>query len=112
MEKIDSFKNRLNIAIEKSGLTKMQIAEKLGTPRSSITQYCGGKNEPRTGMLEKLANLLNVNPVWLMGYDVTSLNTHEYLFKKSKINDLVDHVSSIEVLDQVISFLEKNVDKH
>lgn len=44
--------------------------------KTDLTQYISGKTEPNQIKLLILAETLNVNEVWLMGYDVTSENEY------------------------------------
>ena len=50
----------------------LPYAEKYGIKlnRSDISQYVSGKVEPGQDKLAVLGEALNINPVWLLGYDV------------------------------------------
>lgn len=57
-----SFSDRLREARKRSGLTQMQIAEKLGITAQSYSQYETGKRQPKAETLKRIANALGVLP--------------------------------------------------
>lgn len=82
MEKVSNFKNRLLQSIAESGLSQIEIAEKAGISKSLLNKYIKGVSEAGNHKLLLLANALNVNPLWLMGYDV-----EKYKMPESQKND-------------------------
>ena len=68
--KLDSFSTRFRYALERSGLKQRELCERTGINRSSISTYWRGTSVPKQEYLEKIAQVLDVNPAWLMGYDV------------------------------------------
>ena len=58
---LESFSERLNIAIKKSGMTQAALAEKAGTSAANISNYCRGKSFPPIDTLEEIARALNVS---------------------------------------------------
>ena len=69
-EIIDSISNRLKKALEIRNMTQADLVKKTGIGKSSISTYLSGDYEPKQKNTYKLAKALNVNEVWLMGYDV------------------------------------------
>lgn len=61
---------RLKLAIENAGLKPYQLADKSGVSQPSISQYLKGSHKPSNISSGKMAEVLNVSPVWLMGFDV------------------------------------------
>ena len=59
--------NNLKAAIANSGMTREQIAEKVGCDTSSITKYCNGDRYPKTDIIIKLAELFNCSTDYLLG---------------------------------------------
>lgn len=57
-----SFSDRLREARKRSGLTQMQIAEKLGITAQSYSQYETGKRQPKAETLKRIADALGVLP--------------------------------------------------
>ena len=57
-----SFSDRLREARKRSGLTQMQIAEKLGITAQSYSQYETGKRRPKAETRKRIADALGVLP--------------------------------------------------
>ena len=95
MKKMTQFSKRFIQAQEESGLTSIQIANLLKCDKSLITLYRKGKTEPKEKKLQKLSEILHVNPVWLLGYDVPK--SRALLDRKNKILNLVDTMDSNEI---------------
>lgn len=66
----DSFKNRLQIALNKNNMKPIELSEKTHLSKSLISGYLNGKYLARQDKLSVLAETLNVTEAWLMGYDV------------------------------------------
>lgn len=64
------FAVRLKEAREDNNLTTRELAEMVGVAASTISKYENRTHEPKLQIVQKLAEVLNVNPVWLMGADV------------------------------------------
>lgn len=86
---MNSFKERLQEALNKSGLSQAELARRAGIGRNSISDYLKGKYEAKQDKLHALAQALNVDEAWLMGYDVTSERKNKNKHTK-KIADLAD----------------------
>ena len=67
---IANFKDRLAEAMQIRNMKAIDLSEKTGIPKSSISQYLSGHVEAKTDRNYLLAVALDVNPVWLSGYDV------------------------------------------
>lgn len=61
---------RLKIALKNKNMKQSVLAYRLGVDRSYITNYISGRYSPKTDILHKMAEILNVSPAWLLGYDV------------------------------------------
>lgn len=62
-----TFRHRLVYAMNQLGLRQIDLAERTGLSKSTITLYVQGKREPRWKELQKLASVLGVAPGWLLG---------------------------------------------
>lgn len=69
-EIIESTCKRLNEAFQNSNLKQADLVKLTGIDKSSISLYLSGKVTPKGDKLYKLALALNVDPVWLSGFDV------------------------------------------
>ena len=61
--------DRLNEAMAKRRMKQVDLVEKTGIGKSSISTYLTGAYAPKQANLYKLARALAVNPAWLMGED-------------------------------------------
>lgn len=69
MEKPSTFAKRLNTALERRQISKAELARISGLSKSSITRYVKGDWEAKQDAVYAIAQALNVNEAWLMGYD-------------------------------------------
>ncbi|MCD8217868.1 MAG: hypothetical protein LUD01_07475, partial [Clostridiales bacterium] len=76
---MDSFSNRLNSVMKEKNYKQIDVillANQAGAAsgvhigKSHMSQYCSGKTVPRADILRVLAQVLEVNPLWLQGGDV------------------------------------------
>lgn len=51
-------------------LRAVDLVDKTGIPKSTISQYLSEYAKPKSDRVYLLANALNVSPSWLLGYDV------------------------------------------
>ena len=68
--RIESCSSRLAKAISIRELTQTELSKASGVPKSSLSLYLSGAYEPKQDRLYAIAKALDVDPVWLMGYDV------------------------------------------
>lgn len=68
LKRISSFSERLKEALGDN--TATDLAEKIGLSKQAISMYVNGKRTPKRPVIESISRILNVNPMWLMGYDV------------------------------------------
>ena len=67
---VESFRIRLEKALTANNMKPIELAEKAGISQSTISQYRSGYSKPKAKRLVKIAEILHVNPAWLMGLDV------------------------------------------
>ena len=61
---------RIKKALTIRGMKQSELCEKTKIPKSAISEYISGAYEPKQDRLFLIAQALNVDPVWLMGFDV------------------------------------------
>lgn len=61
-------------------MSQTQLAKKVGTSQSAISQMEGGERKPSFDMLRRLAKALNVSPAHLLGEEVEELNPEEQAY--------------------------------
>ena len=69
MNKID-FKDRLKEALKIKGITAAELSRRSGVSKPNISKYIHGEYEANQDHLFLLAQALDVNEAWLMGFDV------------------------------------------
>lgn len=63
----DTFKSRLQIAVEKSRLSQSEISRRAKVSKSSLSAWLKGEYEAKQDSVFRLANVLDVSEGWLMG---------------------------------------------
>lgn len=61
---------RMQLALSNANMIPQELAEKSGVSKSSISQYVNGSHAPSNISSGKIGKVLDVNPLWLMGFDV------------------------------------------
>lgn len=82
MSNIDRYEitsKRLQDAINNAGINQQQLSDMSEVSKASISQYINGKNTPSSISAVKLSKVLNVNPEWLMGFDVPARTVPAYV---------------------------------
>lgn len=71
MNKVETFENRINEIMEDKHLNQTQLSKLTNIKRTSISSYCIGTAEPNAERILTLSLELGVDPLWLLGYDVS-----------------------------------------
>lgn len=66
----DNFSERLLYVMKLKNIRQRDIVNVANVSKSLISQYISGRFKPKTDKLYKIAEALNVSPMWLAGYDV------------------------------------------
>lgn len=67
---IEDFSLRLDKAMKLRNIKSVELHEKTGISESLISKYLSGNALARQNKIFLLSKVLDVNPAWLMGYDV------------------------------------------
>ena len=76
---IDEIKNRLRKAINIRNIRQIDLCEKTGISKSSISQYMSGYARPSDENIFLIAKALNVNEAWLLGYEAPMEKNQKYV---------------------------------
>lgn len=68
--KQSDFASRLSQALESRGMKAADLSKKTKVAEGTISCYINGRYEAKQNRVQVFAEALNVNPAWLMGYDV------------------------------------------
>lgn len=85
---IEKCSTRIARALSIRGMKQSELCEKTKIPKSAISQYISGAFLPKQDRIYLISQALNVDPVWLMGYDVPMEKKEEPVEKKSSPTDL------------------------
>ena len=116
--KQDTFANRLRKAMDIRNFKQIDLVNKTKLDKSLINKYLNGISEAGSDKLTILSNALDVNEVWLMGYDVPMNEDNnnqkndldeldEILFSKAK--ELSDEDKKMVI--GIINAIKRDVDK-
>lgn len=61
---------RIRTLINELNISQTEFCNKTGITKSALSNYLNGDRQPRQDQLDKIAKAFNINPSWLMGYDV------------------------------------------
>ena len=61
---------RIKKALSIRSMTQSELCERTNIPKSAISEYIKGAYEPKQDRIFIIAQALDVDPVWLMGFDV------------------------------------------
>lgn len=92
---LDKFAERLFSLVKENNTDVNVLAQKMGIKsKSTIYRYMNAEMSPKITTVKYLAEYYNVNPIWLMGYDVD-------MRKKYKLDKLGNPVVEIPILGTV-----------
>lgn len=91
MKPKDTFQSRLENALKIRNIKPIELHKKTEISESLLSKYLSGNAIARQQKLTLLANALNVNEVWLMGYDVP-------MEKEINVNNLESPVQQVSLL--------------
>jgi SOS-response transcriptional repressors (RecA-mediated autopeptidases) len=92
LDLVSSFPARLEEA--RAGMTMEELGNRIGLSKQSISMYATGKRTPKQPVMSALSHALNVNPAWLLGYDVDkNLPSNLMLVKHIKKVPLIGRIA-------------------
>lgn len=68
--RIETCSQRISKALSLRNMKQAELCALAKIPKSSLSIYISGAYEPKQDRLYDMAKALDVDPVWLMGYDV------------------------------------------
>lgn len=84
---LEKFSERFSELIKSSSFDISKLAQKLGIKsKSTIYRYMNAEMAPKISTVKYASEIFNVNPLWLMGYNVSKYNTVD---KLDKLGNLV-----------------------
>lgn len=86
---------RMQLALSNANMKPQELADRSGIGKASISQYVNGSHAPGNVSAEKIGKLLNINPLWLMGFDVPMERTASTKESSPKIMQYYDQLNDI-----------------
>lgn len=100
----EKFSKRLNQAMQNCNIRPVDLANKLGISEGTISRYRNGDGTPRNDRLQKISNILKVNPMWLLGFEdnpdvieITENKKIELTPEQEKVLNLLDYLNDLGV---------------
>lgn len=86
-----------------------EISKATGISKANISCYLSGRYEPKQKNIYLIANYLNVNEGWLLGYDCEMEKHNPSIDKlKAKLIEQIDNMNN-EQLNKTINFIEEYI---
>ena len=70
MERVSNIAQRLKEYRDWFSLTLAEVSQKCNVPTQTLNRYELGQRIPKIDTAVEIAEALNINPLWLRGYDV------------------------------------------
>lgn len=93
MKPTESFQKRLGKALNFRNMKPVELHEKTGISESLLSKYLSGNAIARQRKIALISEALNINPVWLMGYDVP--------MEETKTDNLGNPIAEVPLLGTV-----------
>lgn len=87
---------RLQLALSNANMKPQELADKSGVSKASISQYINGSHAPSNISSGKIGKILNVEPMWLMGFDVEMRK--EISSESAKVD--IDFIEKFSILSE------------
>lgn len=86
-ERVSTTSDRLREAMSTKGIKQVDLVRSTGIDKGSISSYLSGRYEPKSEAIYKMALALDVEEMWLWGYDVPMERR-----QKQKNNDAISDI--------------------
>lgn len=119
--RMEPFSTRLKAALNIRNITAAELAANTGLSKAQLSQYTNGKYEAKQKALYILAQALDVNEAWLMGYDVpmekgqvtadtldewdSRYNPNGKLAKETQVYELIEEYYGADAVDAFSQYL-------
>lgn len=101
-EKVSTPALRIQEAMDLRDMKQVELSEKSGISKPSISCYLSGKYEPKQVALYHLGRALDVAEMWLAGYDIPMERPADQK-ENDELADLVERMKSEDDFRQLIT---------
>lgn len=89
MERIATVASRLREYRAHFHLTLMEVSQKTGIPSQTLSRYELGQRKPKVEVAAQISQCLNLNPLWIQGYDVPMEKSESALDGDDALTDAI-----------------------
>lgn len=101
---------RLRTALDNKGLRAQDLADRAGVNKASISHYLSGTHKPSNLTAGKMATVLDVNPLWLMGFEEDLIEANEnYLKARQSYEVMLRHLLNTSERYANVNFTQEDV---
>ena len=105
---------RIQQALSDMNMKPQELADKSGVSKASISQYVNGAHAPSNISSGKMAKVLNVDPLWLMGFDTPMRPDYDVIYTVgnaqfiTEVTKRTNDKHFVEMLSKYMSLLDIN----
>lgn len=85
--------SRINEALRRNEMSKAELSRRTGISPSSLSEYLSGKYEPKQDKIYLISKALNVDPVWLLGFDDEDDELQKRKEPKVDVKDIINNAT-------------------
>jgi len=100
-KKVSTPAQRIREALEIRNMKQVELAEKSGINKPSISCYLSGKYEPKQMALYNLGRALDVAEMWLAGYDIPMERPADQK-ENDELADLMERIKKDQEFRQLV----------
>ena len=106
---------RLKEALDDKGMKPQELSNLSGVNKSSLSQYINGSHTPSNISAGKMAKVLGVSPLWLMGFpdstkiDIEEIRTELIVTRLEYMSIPLDQKDKLEEYEKKLNILEKRI---
>jgi len=100
---MDKIGRRLTQAMEDRGMKPADLSRKTGISKSSISRYMNDEYNPNATKLAIISQALDVNEVWLLGYDDVDMEREPDEVREERARTIEEDMSQT-MLDHIVNY--------
>lgn len=100
-------KDRIKKALEVREMRQSELVEKTGIDKGQMSSYLAGRYKPKQKNLSLIAEALNVDEAWLMGYDVPMERSSDLGFTTSVSYDATNWMKHTSNEQELLNHFSK-----
>jgi len=110
MNKVSDSKNRIMEIMNYYGISQAELCRRTGIATSAMSNYLNGDRVPRQDAISMICEPFNINPSWLMGYDLEMKIPTKHADEENRLIRAFRGLSK-DGMEKVIEYAEMMRDK-